>query len=190
MTENIMDNATQTRDLSEEQRLIEAARQDPRAFGELYKLYVSRVFRYLYSRLGNRQEAEDLTAQTFLAAFESFDRFRGSGHFAAWLFTIARNKAMDHYRKQKHAVPLEPENLPPTEEDPLYNVIQSEQTTQLAGLIRQLTGEEQQLLQLRFLAEMTYAEMAQFLRRSEQAVKKATYRLLARLQSQLEEHND
>lgn len=188
MTEDIV--VSHPRDLSQEQQLIQAARQDPRAFGELYKLYVTRVFRYLYSRLGNRQEAEDITAQTFLAAFESFDHFRGSGHFAAWLFTIARNKAMDHYRKQKNTLPLESESLSPIDDDPLYRVIQSEQSAQLAGLIRQLPGEEQQLLQLRFLAEMTFAEMAQFLHRSEQAVKKATYRLLARLQSQLEENYD
>lgn len=187
MTEDIV--ATQPRDLSEEQQLIQAARQDPRAFGKLYKLYVSRVFRYLYSRLGNQQEAEDVTAQTFLTAFESFERFRG-GHFAAWLFTIARNKATDHFRRQKPSIPLEPEHTPSDKIDPLSQVIQSEQNTRLAGLIRQLTEKEQQLLQLRYLAEMTYAEMGDFLHRSEQAVKKATYRLLARLQSQLEETND
>ncbi len=61
----------------EEFELIQAARRDPKAFGGLYLRYVESVFRYLYSRLGNVHEAEDLTAQTFLAAFESFDRFRG-----------------------------------------------------------------------------------------------------------------
>jgi RNA polymerase sigma-70 factor, ECF subfamily len=61
---------------SDELRIIEAARKDPKAFGELYKLHVEYVFRYLYSRIGNVHEAEDITAQTFLAAFESFGKFR------------------------------------------------------------------------------------------------------------------
>ena len=67
---------------SDELRIIKAARQDPKAFGELYMLYVEQVFRYLYSRVGNVHEAEDATAQTFLVAFESFDKFRQDGHFA------------------------------------------------------------------------------------------------------------
>ncbi len=170
-----------------EAELIQAARQDRRAFGELYKLYVDRVFRYLYSRMGSVPEAEDITAQTFLAALESFDRFRGDGHFAAWLFTIARNKAMDHYRKAKKSAPIEDVSQLPAKDDPLYTaVIQSEESARLAAIIRQLPDDERQLLQLRFLAEMTYGEMGHFLNRSEQAVKKSTYRLLARLQSQLE----
>ena len=69
---------------SDELKIIKAARQDPKVFGELYKLYVEQVFRYLYSRIGYVHDAEDITAQTFLIAFESFDRFRQDGHFASW----------------------------------------------------------------------------------------------------------
>jgi RNA polymerase sigma-70 factor (ECF subfamily) len=86
---------------SDELEIIKSARQDPKAFGELYKLYVEQVFRYLYSRTGNVHEAEDITAQAFLTAFESFERFRQDGHFASWLFTIARNKAIDHFRQRR-----------------------------------------------------------------------------------------
>jgi len=67
----------------EELKLIRAARQDPKAFGGLYLRYVEPVFRYLCSRIGNVHEAEDITAQTFLVAFESFDRFRQEDHFAS-----------------------------------------------------------------------------------------------------------
>jgi len=76
---------------ADETKLIKAVKRDPRAFGELYKLYVNQIFRYLYSRIGNLEEAEDATSKTFLAAFEAFDKFRQDGHFASWLFAIARN---------------------------------------------------------------------------------------------------
>ena len=173
----------------DEFKIIQAARQDPQAFGELYLFYVDQVFRYLYSRLGNVHEAEDVTAQTFLAAFEAFDRFRQDGNFAPWLFTIARNKAMDHFRRNKKQASELSEETSSSEDDPLSSVIQSEQAVALSKLIQGLPEEERELLRLRFLAEMTYGEMAHFLHRTEQAVKKTIYRLLARLQSQLEVSN-
>jgi RNA polymerase sigma-70 factor, ECF subfamily len=139
---------------SDELRIIKAAREDPKAFGELYKLYVEQVFRYLYSRIGNVHEAEDTTAQTFLAALESFDKFRQDGHFASWLFTIARNKAMDHFRQRKNIVSIDEAVNILIDNDPLFGVIQSEQTAALSILIQGLPEEDRELLRLRFLAAM------------------------------------
>jgi RNA polymerase sigma-70 factor, ECF subfamily len=175
---------------SDELRIIKAARQDPKAFGELYKLYIEQVFRYLYSQVGNVHEAEDATAQTFLVAFESFDKFRGDGHFASWLFTIARNKAMDHFRQRKKISSIDEAVDIPIDDDPLYGVIQSEQTIALSTLIQALPEEDRELLRLRFLAAMSFPEIAHFLHRNEDAVKKSIYRLLARLHSQLEVSNE
>jgi RNA polymerase sigma-70 factor (ECF subfamily) len=175
---------------SDEIRIIKAARQDPKAFGELYKLYVEQVFRYLYSRVGNVQEAEDTTAQTFLVAFESFDKFRQDGHFASWLFTIARNKAVDHFRHRKNTSSIDEVADFPVENDPLYGVIQSEQKAALSTLIQALPEEDRELLRLRFLATMSFPEIAHFLHRNEDAVKKSIYRLVARLHSQLEVSNE
>ena len=176
--------------MTDEIRIIKAARQDPKVFGELYKLYVEQVFGYLYSRIGNLHEAEDVTAQTFLAAFESFDKFRQEGHFASWLFGIARNKAMDHFRKRKNTTSIDEVYDIPVENDPLYGVIQSEQTAALSKLIQALPEEDRDLLRLRFLADMSFPEIAYLLHRNEEAVKKTTYRLLARLHSQLEVSNE
>lgn len=170
--------------------LIQAARKDPHEFGKLYNLYVNRVYHYLFNRLGNSQDAEDVTSQTFIAAFEAFSRFHQDAHFVSWIFTIARNKATDHYRKSKI--------LPITVEDPelldakipSVEAFASEQTGAIYDLIRKLNEEEQELLRLRFVARMSFSEMAHLLHRSEQAVKKATYRILARLRSQLEVTNE
>jgi RNA polymerase sigma-70 factor (ECF subfamily) len=175
---------------SDELRIIKAAREDPKAFGELYKLYVEPVFRYLYSRVGNVHEAEDITAQAFLVAFESFDRFREDRHFASWLFTIARNKAMDHFRQRKDLSSIDEAANIPVENDPLSGMIQVEQMTALSKLIQALPEEDRELLRLRFLAAMSFPEIAHFLHRNEGAVKKSIYRLLARLHSQLEVSNE
>jgi len=104
---------------SDDLEIIRAARNDPKAFGKLYLLYISRVFRYLYGRLGNVHEAEDITAQTFLAAFESFDKFRQDGHFASWLFTIARNKVIDHFRQRNNKISIDQVENVSIEADPL-----------------------------------------------------------------------
>ncbi|PKO12419.1 MAG: hypothetical protein CVU39_24225 [Chloroflexi bacterium HGW-Chloroflexi-10] len=180
----------QTRRESDEIRIIQAARKAPRVFGELYQLYVQQVFRYLYSRLGNVHDAEDITAQTFLVAFESFDRFRQDGHFSSWLFTIARNKAMDHFRRRINSTTMDVIESIPVEYDPLAGVIQSEQASALSRLIQTLSEEDQELLRLRFLAEMSFPEIAHLHQRNEDAIKKSIYRLLARLHSQLEVTNE
>ena len=175
---------------ADETKLIKAVKRDPRAFGELYKLYVNQIFRYLYSRIGNLEEAEDATSKTFLAAFEAFDKFRQDGHFASWLFAIARNKAMDHFRQRDNSSSVDEIKEIPLEIDPLAGVIQSEQTAALSRLIQALPEGDRELLRLRFLAEMSFPEIARILHRNEDAVKKMTYRLLARLQNQLEDLNE
>jgi len=175
---------------SEEARFIRAARQDPRAFGELYKLYVNHVFKYLCSRVGNVHDAEDITAQTFLAAFEAFDRFHRDGNFAPWLFAIARNKATDHFRQHKNSTSIDAAGDFPVDSDPLTDMIRSEQAAALSKLIHDLPEEEQELLRLRFLAGMSFPQIALLFHHNEDAVKKTIYRLLARLQSQLEVSNE
>lgn len=175
---------------SDELEIIRAVREDPKAFGKLYLLYVERVFRYLCGRLGNVHEAEDIAAQTFLAAFESFDRFRQDGRFASWLFTIARNKAIDLMRQRKNKISIDQVETISIEVDPLNDVIRSDQAALLSHLIRSLPEKGRELLYLRFLADMSFPEIAHFLHRKEESVKKSIYRLLARLKSQVEVSNE
>ncbi len=171
---------------TDEASLVAEAQRDRRAFGRLYALYVQPLFRYLYSRIGGVPEAEDVTAQTFLAALEAFGSYRHDGHFAAWLFGIARNKAADYFRHQHRQVPLEDAESITVESDLLQGTIQSERSAALAMLINTLPEADQDLIRLRYVAELNFSEIGQLLGRSEEAVKKALYRLLARLQSQLE----
>jgi RNA polymerase sigma-70 factor, ECF subfamily len=172
-----------------EEDLVRAAQQDPLAFEALYLHFVKQVYRYLYSRMGSQPDAEDATAQTFLSALEGFDRYRHDGHFAAWLFAIARRKAADYFRLAGRSTFL-PDDLPAPEPDLLQQADQNERLRNLMRVIRNLTEEEQELIRLRYAARLGFAEIARLMERNEDALKKSLYRLLDRLQSQLEESND
>jgi len=170
-----------------ETALVAAARQDPAAFGKLYDHYVQPLYRYILSRTGSVPEAEDITAQTFLAALEALDRYRHQGYFSAWLFSIAHNKMVAYFRKQHRQVPLDSIDQLPAVADLLQQVSAGERSAALQQIIRGLPANDRELLRLRYVAELSFAEMAAFLGRSEPATKKALYRLLGRLQSRLEE---
>ena len=176
----------------EEQRvsqIIAAARQDPRAFGELYSLYAQPVFRYLYSRIGSLADAEDATAQTFLAALEQFPKYRHDGYFASWLFSIAHHKAVDHFRKQRKETSLDEADLFPEDANPYQQVIKTERMDTLSRLIRTLSKDEQELIRLRYVADLNFAEIGHMRNQKEDTVKKSLYRLLARLKAQLEDYH-
>jgi RNA polymerase sigma-70 factor (ECF subfamily) len=177
----------QSRTLSEDiSALAMKAKSDPTAFGRLYDHYVQPVYRYLYSRVESVHAAEDLTSQTFIAAYEALPKYRERGQFAAWLFQIARSKMNDHFRRTRHEVELEAAERIVEREDALGQVIQNEELTRLRSLIRKLDSEEQELIRLRYVADLSFAEMAELLGRREEAVKKSLYRLQARLKDQME----
>jgi len=168
-------------------QIIAATRQDPQVFGELYSLYAQLVFRYLYSRMGSVPEAEDATAQTFLAALERFPKYRHDGYFASWLFSIARNKAIDYFRKRRNETSFDEAEFIPADASMIQQVIKTERMATLSKLIRTLSEEEQELIRLRYIAELGFADIGHLLRKKEDTVKKTLYRLLARLKVQLED---
>ena len=84
--------------------LARRAKVNLAAFGRLYDYYFQPVFRYLYRRVGSQHDAEDLTSQTFISAYESLSAYRERGHFAAWLFQIARHKLTDYYCRKGQAL--------------------------------------------------------------------------------------
>ena len=170
--------------------LVRAAQRDLQRFDRLYAAYVQPVYRYLYSRVGGPAEAEELTSQTFLAALEKFPHYRHDGHFAAWLFSIARHKAADHFRAQSRLGDLEDADDLPLDLDLLEQAAQGERRAAIRRLVAGLPEDERELIRLRYLAELSFAQIARLLGRREDAVKKNLYRLLARLQSQLEDLHD
>jgi RNA polymerase sigma-70 factor (ECF subfamily) len=162
--------------------LIETARHDAAAFALLYRRYVTPIYRYLFSRAGNEVDAQDLTAQVFLEALEGLPRYRERGNFAAWLFTIARRRATDHYRRRL-PLPLDDTPDPGDGHDPLSHVIEREALERLTDLIAQLDDDQRDLLRLRFAAGLTFGQIGIILGRSEAAIKMAVHRLLDQLRA-------
>lgn len=166
--------------------LISAAQKDPAAFGRLYDCYVQPIYRYVLSRVGTAHEAEDITSQTFISAYEALGRYRERGQFSAWLFRIARSKLNDHFRRSRREVGLEAVGELLEREDALGVLIRAEELSRIRFIIGHLNAEEQELIRLRYVADLSFAEIADLVGKREDAVKKSLYRLLARLKSQLE----
>lgn len=170
----------------EKATVIAAQGGDPIALTRLYERYVRPVYRYLYSQIGDAADAEDLTSKTFLSALEALPRYRHRGRFAAWLFVIARRKALDYFRRRRPQVDLDGLPLHANDADPASQVIQSQHWQDLSQRIASLSDEEQDLLRLRYVADLPFAEIGAILGKSEQAAKKSLYRLVSRLQNQME----
>lgn len=182
----ITDPLPQTPAADDEPLLVEAARQNPEAFDALYCRYLTPVYRYLYSRVQNQADAEDLTAQVFIEALEGLARYRDRGTFAAWLFTIARHRAIDHHRRQRPAFSLDETRDRPDGHDPLADILKNERLHALARHLQTLDDDARELLRLRFAAGLTFPEIARVLKRRPEAVKMALHRLLRRIEAALE----
>jgi RNA polymerase sigma-70 factor (ECF subfamily) len=152
----------------------------------LYHAYARRVFHYHYARVQNQHEAEDLTSQTFMAAWEQWHNLRDPKKAVGWLFSIARNKNSDHFRNRQH---IQHEEL----HDKLANSanpISSETIDRLLDLqlhIDRLTEKDQDLIRLRSVAELPFKQISQILHEPETRIKKRHYRLLQRLKAEMEQ---
>lgn len=166
------------------------AATDPYAFELIYNKWVNPVYKYLISRAWNKEDAQDITSQTFVAVLQALPRYRHNGHFEAWLFTIARNQLLDYQRKHKRESDFpESDEMPGTsltsEGDPKH----LEEVSHLRDMIHGLRGEEQELLRLRYTAGLAFGEIARLMNRNEDAIKKSIYRLQEKLQRMLEVEN-
>jgi RNA polymerase sigma-70 factor (ECF subfamily) len=166
--------------------LAQNAPQDPQAFAELYRRYYERIYRYHLARLGDRLDAQDMTARTFLAAFERLPGSRLTGSFAGWLFGVARHKLADHYRSNRPHLPLEDAaNLPDGNALPEQAVAARLDIQRVAAALAALAPERADALALRFFAGLSAAEIARLLDKTEAAVKMLVHRGLQDLQARL-----
>lgn len=173
----------------EEAALVREALNDPSAFHALYNRWVIPAYKYFYFRTLDVSRAEDLTSQLFLAVYQSLGHYRHQGHFASWLFTIARNLANKEYRNNRHEVSMELAHKLVSASDPPDEYGQLEETEALKLLILALPIKEQELIRLRYAAGLSFSEIAIVLHKRVDAVKKSVYRLQSKLKSQMEEQN-
>ena len=176
--------------LADESGLVERAKTDPEAFGILYERYVNKVYSYIYYRVGNHHDAEDLTARTFHRALDHIDRYVQRGApFSAWLYRIAHNLVANWHRdhSRRKVVSLEDVNLsPPLREGPQHLAEQREEENELLAAVRRLPADRQQLLILKFVEEMSNTQIGAVMGRSEGAIKSLYHRTLLSLREMLE----
>ncbi len=170
-------------------RLVGLAQAGDRgALEDLYLIHFDRIYGYLHLSVGNRHDAEDLTNQVFIRMLESIDRFVWrSVPFSAWLFRIAHNLAMDHFRAGRRWHPEEdppeaPGSLERSAEDAALHTLGRES---MLGMIEGLSPDQQQVLTLKFVFDFSNREAAAILGKTEGAIKALQHRALASLQRSL-----
>jgi RNA polymerase sigma-70 factor (ECF subfamily) len=145
-------------------------------FVELYRRHAGQVYRYFFTRTGNKQEAEELTSQTFLAAWESVDQYRGEGAFIAWLMGIARRKIARHYRQRPtapldQAIDLPDEGLLPEE-----LAAERSRLSQVLQALQALSPDRAEAIRLYFFGSLSVAEVSIVMKKSEPAVRMLLHR--------------
>jgi RNA polymerase sigma-70 factor (ECF subfamily) len=178
--------------VSDEAALVRAAvAGDADAYGRLYVRHLDAIYRYVRFRVGNAADAEDLTEQVFLKAWEAIAGYRARGvPFASWLYRIAHNVVVDHHRQRA------PEAMAPVQEEGMAasdrrgtveQVIESGELAALAAAISRLPEEQQQVVVLRFIEGLSHAEVARIIDKSPGACRVIQHRALAALHRLLTE---
>ena len=167
--------------------LVQRARDgDAEAFGSLYDRYQPEILRYLTHRRRDQDLAEDLTQQVFLKAWEAVPRYQQRGvPFKAWLYRMAHNQMIDHFRARRPTTDLEGIDVP---EEPIaeQRLIRQELLDHLQGALDRLTEDHRQVLVLRFLMEKSAAEIGVIMDRKEVTVRGLQFRALRALRVEIE----
>ncbi len=172
--------------------LLDAQNGDADAFGAIYDRYFENIFKFLYYRTSHKQTAEDLTEEVFLKAFKALGSLKGgSPKLRGWLFQIARNLLIDHYRKTTVTVNIEEleslESFETTAIDTLQ--LQSEEVRLLKAL-SSLPQDQQTVVKLRFLEEFEISEIAELLGKSEGNIRILQFRALTKLREHFKDRTN
>jgi RNA polymerase sigma-70 factor (ECF subfamily) len=171
--------------LLDERDLVERAKQDPEAFGRLYEHHRVRVYRFACSRLRNSYDAEDLTAEVFMRAWQAIHRYQTSGApFAAWLYRIASNAIVDHQRKRGGLVEDIDQHRDLAAACSVEDLVAERDGLRRIGLAAQhLPASQRTVLTLRFSHGLTHNAIARRMGRSRGAVKQLQHRAIARVRA-------
>lgn len=160
-----------------------AAKRDARAFAQLYDHFVDKIYRYIYYKTGSRSDAEDLTAQVFLKAWEAIGNYRLTERpFSAWLYRIAHNLVVDYFRMRRETMPLDDVTADEARDADLEDLTQRHLTSEaLQRAIRRLTNDQRQVILLRFIEGYSTQEVALIMGKGQGAVRTLQHRALASL---------
>lgn len=173
--------------VTDEELIQRACGGDRQAFGLLYERYLDDIYQYMFYRVGNTQDSEDLTEKVFLKIWESTPRLCSEEpirNFRAWIYRISHNLVVDHYRSRKETSPLSSnESQYPAGRSTEEDVESLRERDLLVKAIGQLNPQDQEIIVARFINQLSHAETAEIIRKSEGHVRVLQYRALKKLRS-------
>ncbi len=175
---------THERVAEREKTLVQRAiKHDHEAFAQLYDRFVDKIYKYIYYKIGSKTEAEDLTGQVFLKAWEAIGHYQWTERpFAAWLYRIAHNLIVDYFRTKRDASSLDDITSLEHPGTDLDEIVDHHLTTEsLRHALKRLTKDQQQVIILRFLEGYNTAEVAQIMGKQPGAIRTLQHRALAGL---------
>lgn len=168
-----------------EEDILRAVRAGERErFAELYDSYADRIYAFVYARVTHRETAEDLTSTVFMKALDRLVSFKG-GSFSAWIYRIARNTVIDHYRTNKPTADLDAIAEPPASTNLEAETHNRDLLARVEARLKLLKPEHQEIVKLRVWDDLPYATIASIVGKSEAAVKMTFARAVAGLQTGL-----
>lgn len=176
-------------DLEVKELVLLAKSGDKDAFTKIYDLFYTPVYRFIFLQVRHKEEAEDLVQITFLKSLEALNSFEERGaKFSTWVYTIARNSVIDHWKKKKDVITSEEnfiENVAHEGrlEDEIYK---NENAKMIKSLIEELSHEQKEIMILYFVEELSYREISNIIGKKEDAIRALKYRALKSLRGRIE----
>ncbi len=178
----------------EEIQLVQNAQKgDPESFGKLYDTYVSPIYRFVYLKTSHKEDAEDLTHQVFLNAWQNIKNYKFQGFpFSSWLYKIASNSVIDYYRTRKHYLNIETISEDKVAENfETGNILDDSFDLQsVKNALSQLEPAQQNVIIMKFVNDMSNKEIAVALNKNEGAIRVIQHRALKQLKTILEIKKD
>lgn len=174
--------------LSEEQLIAKVQNGDKEAFGNLYLMYLDRIYRYIFFRVNERKPiAEDLTEMVFIKAMQHISNFTSEkGNFQSWLYRIAHNTVIDYYKTYKQTAPIQENTATMDQIGSLEEALDTKnQIENVVKAMQQLTDEQHEVITLRFIDELPHKQIAYIVGKHEDAVRAIQYRALQTLRKHM-----
>lgn len=174
------------------QLVQQAQKGDKDAFGQIYKLYQKKIYRFSYYMIQDQQLAQDITQNTFMKAWKAlpFFSFNKNGTIQAYLFKIARNLAIDYQRKKKDVALDVIADIMPSSENLEELVMQKEKQEIVSRALKTLEKEEKQIVVLRYFEEMSYEQISKILGKKEGAIRVYLHRILRKLREEIKDYEN
>ena len=179
--------------LEAEKELIEKAKNgDSASFGRLYDHHIKPIYRFIAVKVGTKQEAEDLAHEVFMSAWQKLPNFESQGFpFSSWLYKIARNRVIDHYRTKKTNVSIDEditisETLFSDSVDPESGFDRGQQLSKIKIAMQDLNAEQREVITMRFVEDLSPLEIAQILNKREGTIRIIQHRAILKIKKNID----